>query len=84
MPQPAVPAPFREFNLRDQHRLDPVGIARIGTRHIDERRGIAAERARLCQQITARPRRVACADAAGISELAVVVVADQEGTDVTR
>ena len=75
MPQPAVARPFGEFDLADQLRLHPGDAAPLGAgRRILERRLVDAALFQFGRQLLQRLRRETRADAAGVHEIAFVVI----------
>src|SRR5438094_110527 len=77
MAQPPVAGPFRELDLADQPRLDPVrGPA---SRRIDEGRIAALDRAQALREVGERCTVESGADTTGVVELAALVMdADQQ------
>jgi hypothetical protein len=51
----AIPRPGGELDLGDQDRLDPTGVARLGARHVGERRVRPAVFLKLIRVTRSRP-----------------------------
>src|ERR1700694_5116205 len=73
--------PFGERDLGDQLRLHPMR-RRVRLRPLDEGRGLAFERFELCHQRAQELRVEAGAHVAGVFQLAAVVIADQQRTEL--
>ena len=80
--QATVGRPLGEANLTDELRPRPVCAARDRSR-VDERRLGRLERAYPCTEVAQRRRAVAGADLPGVTEPAVLVVADEQRTEVS-
>ena len=81
MPQPSIPGPLGEFDLRDQPRLDPHRALELFARHLHEGRLCAFERLELAGKRIEVGRIEAGADLAGIDQSAVLETAEQKGRE---
>ena len=80
-----VAGPAAEFDLDDDLRLDPFHLApALHRRHRIERRCLARDRGEALRQVALLPLAPAGADAPGVAQFAILVIAEQERANRAR